>query len=132
MFHCSNLPKSVFKEVKMDYQEIIAGTVGKENTYGTCVGSIASGPFSFARVSTDDLNGTIRAYVGEGEIVDDPLNTFGGTGVARIPDLQNLLRFICSRGFEHHVAINQSQVAVGVYEALCKYLGWDVYLHGIL
>jgi L-fucose isomerase-like protein len=131
MFHCSNLPKSVFKEVKMNYQEIIAATVGKENTYGTCAGTIAAGPFSFARVSTDDLRGSIRAYVGEGEIVDDPLDTFGGTGVARIPNLQGLLHMICSRGFEHHVAINQSQVAAGVFEALCNYLGWDVYLHDL-
>ena len=34
-FHCSNLPKHFFKDVKMDYQEIIAGTVGKLNTFGT-------------------------------------------------------------------------------------------------
>jgi L-fucose isomerase-like protein len=132
VFHCSNLPKSVFKEVKMDYQEIIAGTVGKENTFGTCSGTIAPGPFSFARVATDDVNGCIRAYVGEGEILEDPLDTFGGTGVARIPDLQGLLRFICSHGFEHHVAINQAKVAEGLFEALCNYLDWDVYLHGPL
>ena len=31
-FHCSNLPKHFFRSVKMDFQEIIAGTVGKENT----------------------------------------------------------------------------------------------------
>src|SRR5712664_4189539 len=31
-FHCSNLPKHFFKDVRMDFQEIIAGTVGKENT----------------------------------------------------------------------------------------------------
>src|ERR1700723_1813255 len=30
-FHCSNLPKHFLKSVKMDYQAIIAGTVGKEN-----------------------------------------------------------------------------------------------------
>jgi L-fucose isomerase-like protein len=131
VFHCSNLPKSVFSDVKMDYQEIIAGTVGKNNTYGTCVGSIAPGPFSFTRVSTDDLNGTVRAYLGEGEIVGDELETFGGYGVARIPGLQSLLRHICSKGFEHHVAINQSQVAAGVYEALHGYFGWDVYYHGV-
>jgi L-fucose isomerase-like protein len=29
-FHCSNLPKHFFKEVNMDYQAIIAGTVGKK------------------------------------------------------------------------------------------------------
>ena len=27
----------------MDYQEIIAGTVGKENTFGTCVGRVKAG-----------------------------------------------------------------------------------------
>ena len=41
-FHCSNLPKHFFREVRMDYQEIIAGTVGKENTYGTLVGTVKS------------------------------------------------------------------------------------------
>ena len=129
LFHCSNLPKSVFSEVKMDYQEIIAGTVGKENTYGTCVGCMKAGPFTYTRVSTDDLNGCVRAYVGEGEIVDEPLDTFGGRGVARIPNLQALLRHICERGFEHHVAINPSRVANGVHEALANYFGWDVYRH---
>ena len=42
-FHCSNLPKHFFKDVRMDYQEIIAGTVGKENTFGTCVGRVKVG-----------------------------------------------------------------------------------------
>ena len=31
-FHCSNLPKHFFEDVRMDFQEIIAGTVGKLNT----------------------------------------------------------------------------------------------------
>jgi len=43
-FHCSNLPKHFFNHVKMDFQEIIAGTVGKENTFGTCVGRVKAGP----------------------------------------------------------------------------------------
>ncbi|NQT92136.1 MAG: fucose isomerase, partial [Lentisphaerae bacterium] len=129
IFHCSNLPKSVFSKVEMDYQEIIAGTVGKANTYGTCVGPIKKGPFTFARVSTNDLEGCVQAYVGEGEIVDSPLKTFGGRGVARIQNLQTLLQFICENGFEHHVAMNRSQVANGVCEAMDKYLGWDVYYH---
>ena len=42
-FHCSNLPKHFFRSVKMDFQEIIAGTVGKENTFGTCVGRDQAG-----------------------------------------------------------------------------------------
>jgi len=129
LFHCSNLPRSVFDGMEMDYQKIIAGAVGKENAYGTCVGRIASGPFTYLRVSTNDDFGCMRAYVGEGAITDDPIDTFGGYGVARIPDLQGLLRFICENGFEHHVALNRSTVAEGVYEALAKYLSWDIYFH---
>jgi L-fucose isomerase-like protein len=128
-FHCSNLPKHFFAGVRMDFQEIIAGTVGKENTFGTCVGRVKAEPMSFARFSTDDRAGKIRGYVGEGEFTDDPLTTFGGAGVVRIPHLQDLLHFICERGFEHHVAANLSSVSAAVHEAATRYLGWDVYRH---
>ena len=128
-FHCSNLPKHFFQSVKMDFQEIIAGTVGKENTFGTCVGRVKAGAMSFARFSTDDMNGKIRGYVGEGEFTNDSLETFGGAGVVKIPQLQKLLRYICENGFEHHVAANFSTVAGAVHEAATRYFGWDVHWH---
>ena len=71
----------------------------------------------------------ILAYLGEGELTNDPLKTFGGYGVVKIPNLQKLLAHICENGFEHHVAINPSLVASAVDEALSKYVGWDVYHH---
>jgi L-fucose isomerase-like protein len=128
-FHCSNLPKHFFADVKMDFQEIIAGTVGKENTFGTCVGRVRPSPMSFARFSTDDTGGRIRGYLGEGRFTDDPLNTFGGAGVVSIPKLQNLLHYICAQGFEHHVAANLSTVASSLHEAATRYLGWEMYWH---
>lgn len=128
-FHCSNLPKHFFKDVRMDFQEIIAGTVGKENTFGTCVGQVKSGAMSFVRFSTDDAAGKIRGYSGSGRFTDDPLNTFGGAGVVEIPSLQKLLHYICENGFEHHVAANFSSVAPVVHEATTRYLGWDMYAH---
>src|SRR5438309_4057038 len=72
-FHCSNLPKHFFADVKMDFQEIIAGTVGKLNTFGTCVGRVKAAPMTYLRVSTDDRGGRIRCYVGEGRFTNDPL-----------------------------------------------------------
>lgn len=128
-FHCSNLPRSFFAESRMDYQEIIAGTVGKEKTYGTVVGRIKPGPMTFARVTTFDSEGVIGAYVGEGRFTKDKLETFGGYGVAEIPELQTLLQYICENGFEHHVAVNRSECARAVHEAFDNYLGWEVYWH---
>jgi L-fucose isomerase-like protein len=146
IFHCSNLPKSIFVEegdveaaggliqaddiAVMDFQEIIAGTVGKDNTFGTVVGRVKAEPFTYLRVSTDDLNGRIVAYVGEGTLTNDPIKTFGGYGVVHVPRLQQLLNYICENGFEHHVAMNLSQVAPAVNEALNKYMGWATYWHG--
>jgi hypothetical protein len=37
------------------------------------------------------------------------------------------MRYICKQGFEHHAAMNGSQCASSVAEALGNYLGWDVY-----
>jgi L-fucose isomerase-like protein len=137
VFHCSNLPKDVFVPqsiraddiMVMDYQAIIAGTVGKENTFGTIVGRIAPGPFTFCRVSTDDLRGTIGAYVGEGRFTDDRLETFGGYGVIEVPRFQDLLQFVCRNGFEHHVAATRAQVAAALDDAMDTYLRWEVYHH---
>jgi len=137
IFHCSNLPKDIFgdkatptgNDPTMDYQAIIAGTVGKENTYGTVVGRIHGMPFTYCRVSTDDLNGEIHVYLGEGNLTNDPLKTFGAYGVVEIPNLQKLLAYICENGFEHHVAINPGQCASILNEGLRKYLGWEVYYH---
>ena len=128
-FHCSNLPKHFFKEVKMDFQQIIAGTVGKANTFGTLDGVVKPGAMTFARFSSDDFNGRITGYVGEGRFTDDPLNTFGGAGVVEIPRMQDLLRYICENGFEHHVAANFAEVGAAVYEAASKYLGWSMHRH---
>jgi len=137
IFHCSNLPKDLFMDSSisvqnaphMDYQAIIAGTVGKDSTYGTVVGRLKAQPFTYCRVSTDDLNGQILSYLGEARLTDDSLNTFGGYGVVHIPEFQKLLNFICENGFEHHVAINPSQVAPALDEAFTKYLGWTTYHH---
>ncbi len=131
VFHCSNLPRDVFVDEipVMNYQEIIAGTVGAENTYGTIYGRIRENPFTYMRVSTDELSGKIRVYVGEGAFTNDPIDTFGGYGVVQVPHFQTLLRFICDEGFEHHVAANHALVADVLYEALTKYMGWDVYYH---
>jgi L-fucose isomerase-like protein len=130
-FHCSNLPKHFFNTMKMDYQAIIAGTVGKDNTFGTVVGKVKASPMSFARFSTDDQHGVIRGYVGQGNFTNDPLETFGGAGVVEIPQMQKLLRYICENGFEHHVAANMSTTAGAVYEAATRYFQWPTYWHQV-
>ena len=130
LFHCGNWPKSFYPDdVKMAYADVLATTLGKENTYGALAGRVPAGPVSFARISTDDVNGRILTYVADGMMTNDPLDTFGSRAVVEVPGLQALLRHVCKNGFEHHVAMNASHSAAVLAEAFETYLGWDVYWH---
>jgi L-fucose isomerase-like protein len=131
VFHCSNLPKSIMVDEmpRMESNAILGNTFGRDNAFGTVVGRVKAAPFTYLRLSTDDTEGRICAYVGEGEFTHDALDTFGGYGVVRVPRLQELLSYICTHGFEHHVALVQERVASVVSEALGKYLRWSVHQH---
>lgn len=129
LFHCGNWAKSFFTDVKMANAEILATTLGTENTYGTVAGRTPAGPFSYARVTTDDRHGQVRTYCGDGKYVDDPLNTFGSRAVVEVPDLQKLMRYVCKNGFEHHAAMAAAFSAAILEEAFGTYMGWEVYHH---
>jgi L-fucose isomerase-like protein len=131
LFHCGNFAKSFYKEkeARIAYADILATTLGKVNTYGAINGRVPAGPMSFARISTDDVDGAIRAYCGDGRFTDDSLDTFGSRAVVEVPDLQALLKHICRKGFEHHTAMAAASSADILAEAFATYFDWDVYWH---
>ncbi|MHA1670416.1 MAG: L-fucose/L-arabinose isomerase family protein [Promethearchaeota archaeon] len=129
LFHCSNLPKSFFKDTRMTIHPIIADQKGAEVTFGVIQGRIKSKPCTLLRIETDDIYGEIKALLAKGNYTDDPLKTFGGFGVVEIPHLQSLLKTLCKEGFAHHVAATLNEVGDIVYEALFNYLGWNVIYH---
>jgi len=128
--HCSNYPRSfVNADIEISELDVLGEALGKDNCFAGIKGRIAPGQMTFARISTDDTLGTIKAYVGQGRFTDDPLDCDGGVGVCEIHRLQMLLDFLCQNGFEHHVAMNRSTCADALEEAFGKYLGWEVYYH---
>jgi len=129
LFHCGNFAKSFYKEARIAYADILATTLGQENTYGAINGRVPAGPMSFARISTDDIGGCITAYCGDAAFTDDALDTFGSRAVVEVPNLQGLLKVICRNGFEHHAAMAAAYSADILTEAFETYFGWDVYKH---
>jgi L-fucose isomerase-like protein len=128
-FHCGNWAKSFIPDIEIKTAPILGTTLGEENTYGAMAGRAVAGPMTYARVSTDDTSGIIRAYTGEGELTNDPLDTFGHRAVVYTPGLQKLLAYLCKSGFEHHVAMTMTHVAPVLTEAFSTYMKWDVYHH---
>jgi len=128
--HCSNYPRSfVDADIEISELDVLGEALGRDNCFAGIKGRIAPGQMTFARISTDDTFGTIKAYVGQGRFTNDPLECDGGVGVSEIPRLQMLLDFLCQNGFEHHVAMNRSTCADALEEAFGKYFGWEVYNH---
>jgi len=126
LFHCSNLPKSFFKDTKMTIHPIISDLKGDDLSFGAIQGRIKSEPCTLLRIETDDLYGEIKALLVEGNYTDDLLDTFGGYGVIDIPNLQDVLKVLCNEGFAHHVAASLNKVADIIDEALSNYLGWNL------
>ena len=129
LFHCGNWPKALAPDTKIANAPILGSTLGVENTYGAMEGRTPAGLLTYARFTTDDTAGVIRGYLGQGETTADPLDTFGHRAVAKIPRLQDLMHYVCSNGFEHHVAVNPSHTADVLAEACGKYMGWNMHRH---
>jgi len=129
LFHCGNWAKSFLPDIEISTAPILGTTVGEENTYGALAGRTPASPLTYGRISTDDTKGVIKAYIGEGMLTDDELNTFGTRAVAKIPNLQGLMKYVCKTGFEHHVVMNASKTARILKEAYENYMGWEVYEH---
>jgi L-fucose isomerase-like protein len=129
LFHCGNWAKSFLPDIEISNAPILGTSVGVENTYGALDGRTPAMPLTYGRLSTDDVQGVIKAYIGEGELTDDPLTTFGNRAVAKVPKLQDLMQYVCRNGYEHHVVMNASKTASILKEAFENYMGWEVYEH---
>ena len=129
LFHCGNWAKSFLPDIQISNAPILGTSVGTENTYGALDGRTPANPLTFGRISSDDVKGVLKTYIGEGVLTDDELKTFGNRAVAQIPELQNLMQHVCRNGFEHHVVMNASNTADVLEEAFSNYMGWEVYRH---
>jgi len=128
--HCSAYPKSfIGQEIEISPLDVLGKSLGRENCFGGIKGHLVAGPMSFAKVSTDDGRGMVKAYVGEGKFTGEVTGLQGGIAVCEVENLQRLLDYMCQNGYEHHVAMNRSLVADVLAEAFSKYLGWEVYRH---
>ncbi len=128
--HCSNYPKSFFQnDIEIGSLDVLGTVLGSEDTFGAIKGKVAAGDMTYFRISTDDTKGKIKTYLGEGIMTDAPYGMDGGIAVCEIPNLQNLMKYMCKNGFEHHVAMVRGHVSEILEEAIGNYLGWDLYTH---
>ncbi|MHB1458515.1 MAG: L-fucose/L-arabinose isomerase family protein [Armatimonadota bacterium] len=127
LFHCGPVPQSLMtaKGTVVDHA-ILENAVGAGCGYGCNVGRIRPMDFTFGSLLTD--NGRIRALIGEGEFVNDPIpeDFFGCPGTAYIPKLQDVLQKVVYGGYRHHVSITPGHIIKPIREAFEYYLGYEI------
>jgi L-fucose isomerase-like protein len=127
IWHCGVFPASFAKaRPKMGYSEIIAGTVGQDNSWGLYEFVVKDGPLTLLRI-TQDPDGGWKAVLVRAVVEPTNAKTFGAYGWARIKGLQKLYRDILARHFPHHVAMTGGEVQEIVWEALGNYFGFEMY-----
>lgn len=127
IWHCGVFPASFAKaKPKLGVQEIIAETVGRDNTWGLYEFEVAEGPVTLFR-ATQDPDGGWKSVVAPAVVEQTKAKTFGAYGWARIEGLQKLYRDVLVRHFPHHVAMTRGQVQNIIWEAFGNYLGFEMY-----
>ncbi len=133
LWHCGVFPKSLGQsKPKLETHPILrdSGAVPAEKAGGIVEMVLAQMPVTLAR-ATHDARGNWKFLVAQGKIEDNAAATGGSYGWCRIPELNTLYRDVLLRHFPHHVALTRGHVGAALEEAFGRYLGLEVYSHGI-
>ena len=127
-FHCGNTPScKMCSDCAVKYQLIqhrLLEPAGSEPdfTRGTLEGDIAPSDITFYRLQCDS-EGTLRAYIAQGEVLPVATRSFGGIGIFAIPEMGRFYRHVLvQKRYPHHGAVAFDHVGKILFEVF-KFLG---------
>lgn len=125
-FHCGNTPIERLGCGRLTYQRIMRRSlepnVEPDITRGTLEGNIAASPATFFRIQAT-AGGRLKAYAAQGEFLDADCRSFGGIGMACVPEMERFYRYVLlEQRFPHHAAV-AFRHAGAVLHSVYHYLG---------
>ena len=127
-FHCGNTPAcKMCADRAIKYQLIqhrLLEPKGSQPdfTRGTLEADIAPSKVTFYRLQCD-FNGTLRAYIAQGESLPVPTGSFGGIGIFAIPEMGRFYRHVLiQKRYPHHGAVAFGHYGKALF-SLFQYLG---------
>lgn len=128
-FHCGPSPKSMLKgKGHVEEHLMFKKTYGAETGVGLRVDTVQSGDVTIGSFKTED--GELWSFTTEGRITDDPVEkAFFGCGAVfekKEGTAGEMLNYMSSEGYRHHVAIAKGSWNFSVKEAFKKYLGYNI------
>ncbi|MDR1648821.1 MAG: hypothetical protein LBR71_01045 [Synergistaceae bacterium] len=132
-FHCGNtpLPLMAKKELryKMNRKDPRAPETGGESTRGTLEGQMIPGIVSCYRLHST-AEGSLQAYVAQGEILPVEMETYGCYGLFAIPQMARFYRHVLlEKHFPHHGSVLYGPHAVALFDLFAyldvPYIGYN-------
>ena len=128
-FHCGNTPLCKLKKEKntgLKYQLImnrgLEGGRKPDITRGTMEGDIVPGDITFFRLHGAP-DGTLQAYIAQGEVLPVPTGSFGGIGIFAIPEMGRFYRHVLiAKHYPHHGGVVFGKYGKPIFTVL-DYLG---------
>ena len=126
-FHCGNTPLcKLCSDAAVKFQLIQNRLLENGNTpditRGTLEGDIAESQITFYRLH-GSADGTLQAYIAQGEVLPVKTRSFGGIGVFTIPEMGRFYRHVLvGKHYPHHGAVAFRHVGKALFSVF-QYLG---------
>jgi len=125
-FHCGNTPMCHLSKGALKHQLIMHRLLEADKepdiTRGTLEGDIKPGKITFYRVQ-GAADGSLTAYIANGEVLPVPTQSFGGIGVFAIKEMGRFYRHVLiADQYPHHGAVAFGHHGKAIFEVF-KYLG---------
>ena len=126
-FHCGNTPLcKLCSDAAVKFQLIQNRLLENGNTpditRGTLEGDIAPSEITFYRLH-GSADGSLQAYIAQGEVLPVATRSFGGIGVFAIPEMGRFYRHVLvGKHYPHHGAVAFRHVGKALFTVL-QYLG---------
>ena len=126
-FHCGPVPASLLEgKGKIEEHLMFKKSFGEGTGVGINKAQIISGDVTVGSFKTE--GGELCAFVTEGKLTKDPLpkEFFGCGTVFEKKNAKEMLEYMATNGFRHHVAITKGNHSEAVREAFTKYLNYKI------
>lgn len=127
LFHCGPAPASLMQgKGTIEEHLMFRKSYGEGSGVGINKGKFIVGDVTIGSFKTE--GGELHAFAAEGELTDEALPEvfFGCGSVFKKEGADDVLRYMATNGYRHHVAVTKGNCAAAVEEAFTKYLGYNI------
>lgn len=104
-YHCGVANSSLLKAPELNCHFVNNQLIGEEKSQGTIHGQLRESDVTIFRIQGMN-DGTMRAYVAQGQLLPVEMETYGGQGIIAIPEFGRLVRnVIIEHGFPNHTVV---------------------------